>query len=350
MKYFNMTIAIAFIFMALSCTLAKSANYKVAIPLTEDEDGLKAYLVDYDSGNKLDSAVVENSVLEFKGEIESPAMVQLIIDGTRSGMFILESGEIRGDVKTRTFTGTGLNDTLINFNNTTRNLILQFRKLSADTSATAQAKAEIEKNYTNFVNETKTKNAGNPIGLYIFLDEAYNMDLNAFEKALADTPAYAKSKRVQKLHNALIKKAETSVGKKFKDFTIVQPNGVKASLSDHVGKGHYTLVDFWASWCGPCIRETEVLKKIYNEYYDKGLEILGVAVWDEPQNTLKAINTHQLPWNQIIGAQSVPTDIYGISGIPCIILFDPEGNIVSRDKQDEALIADVKAAMEKVEE
>lgn len=73
--------------------------------------------------------------------------------------------------------------------------------------------------------------------------------------------------------------------------------------------------------------------------------MLGVAVWDEPQNTLKAIEQHQLPWEQIINAKTVPTDIYGISGIPCIILFDPEGNIISRDKQDEDLVKDVDAAM-----
>lgn len=350
MKYFNMTNAIVFLFMALSCTLAKSANYKVTIPLSDDEDGLMGYLVDYDSGAKLDSAVVQNSSLVFNGNTEEPVLVQLIIDGTRSGMFVLESGEITGDIRKRTFTGTGLNQTFLDYNNNLRELISQARKLSMDSNATPEAKAEIEANYYKIVNDTKAQNEGNPIGLYIFLDEAYQMDLSSFEKALAATPAYAKSKRVQRLHDALVKKSETSVGKKYKDFTIAQPNGVKASLSDYVGKGHYTLVDFWASWCGPCIRETEVLKKIYKEYNDKGLEIVGVAVWDEPQNTLKAIETHQLPWNQIIGAQSIPTDIYGISGIPCIILFDPNGNIVSRDKQDDELIADVKAAMEKLVE
>ena len=97
---------------------------------------------------------------------------------------------------------------------------------------------------------------------------------------------------------------------------------------------------------GPCIRETKVIKEIYNKYQGKGLEVLGVAVWDEPANTLRAIEEHQLPWKQIINAQTVPTDLYGISGIPCIILIDPNGKIVGRDKQDEELIADVEAAME----
>ena len=83
------------------------------------------------------------------------------------------------------------------------------------------------------------------------------------------------------------------------------------------------------------------------EYHDKGLDVLGVAVWDEPANTEAAISQHQIPWPVIINAQTIPTDLYGISGIPCIILFDPEGNIVSRDQQGEDLVRDVTAAMSK---
>ena len=132
----------------------------------------------------------------------------------------------------------------------------------------------------------------------------------------------------------------------FKDFEITYGDGTSKKLSDYVGKGKYTLVDFWASWCGPCIRETAVIKDIYNEYGPKGLEVLGVAVWDEPENTKDAIEKHQLPWPQIINAQTVPTELYGISGIPCIIIFGPDGKILSRDKQGDALRADVKAAME----
>jgi hypothetical protein len=74
--------------------------------------------------------------------------------------------------------------------------------------------------------------------------------------------------------------------------------------------------------------------------------VLGIAVWDEPENTLKAIKQHELPWECILNAQTIPTDLYGISGIPCIILFGPDGTILSRDKQDDALRADVTAALQ----
>ena len=88
-----------------------------------------------------------------------------------------------------------------------------------------------------------------------------------------------------------------------------------------------------------------MLKSIYNTYRDQGLEVLGVAVWDEPDATRAAIAEEGLPWQNILNAQSVPTDIYGITGIPCIILFGPDGTILSRGKQGDELRADVDAAM-----
>ena len=75
--------------------------------------------------------------------------------------------------------------------------------------------------------------------------------------------------------------------------------------------------------------------------------MLGVAVWDKVDDTIGAIKQHELPWDCILDAQSVPTDLYGIMGIPCIILFGPDGTILSRDKQDDDLKADVDAALAK---
>ena len=58
-----------------------------------------------------------------------------------------------------------------------------------------------------------------------------------------------------------------------------------------------------------------MLKQLYNRYHDKGLNVVGVAVWDEPQNTIEAIKEHELPWHCILNAQTIPTDLYGIQGI-----------------------------------
>ena len=145
------------------------------------------------------------------------------------------------------------------------------------------------------------------------------------------------------MRKAFTLEEETSVGKMFKDFEVTYNDSI-FHLSDVVGKGKYVLVDFWASWCGPCIRQTAVIKDLYKEYGDK-LEVLGIAVWDEPEASIEAAARHELPWRNIVNAKDIPSNVYGFQGIPCIILFGPDGTILSRDQQDDALRNDVANAL-----
>lgn len=347
MKLSFLTLA-AGAFLAVSCAHAATAsdNYTVTLPLSEDEDGLTAYIIDFDTSAKLDSTVVENGKAVFKGSVTTPVFARVILDGNRAGQFVLEEGDIAFNPANRMAAGSPSNDALVNLMAEQQKLVAEYRQLG-DTPEDEAKKKDIQQANTKLFADALKANAGNPLGYYLFLQECYGYDLPTFDAKLKEYPQFAGSKRVQTLRQGLINKEETSVGHKFKDFEITY-DGKTSRLSDYVGRGKYTLVDFWASWCGPCIRETKVLKEIYEEYGPKGLDVLGVAVWDEPANTLKAIEQHQLPWPQIINAQTIPTDLYGIAGIPCIILFDPEGNIISRDKQDDDLRADVAAAMAKV--
>ncbi len=334
MKFKTLFIATSFV----ASTMALNAgNYKVTAQLTEDENGLTAYIINYDTKQKVDSTIVENNQAIFNGSIDAPFFAQLIVDGDRYGSFIVEDGYI--SVENKQAHGSILNEKMNAY-------FAQFGKLQKDFSATTDStkRIEIYETYNTLQDVILEKNANNPIGLYLFMQKMYEMDKAQVEAALNKNPQFKSSTRVNNYIAALSQKERTSPGQKYIDFEIAY-DGKTSKLSDYVKPGKYTIVDFWASWCGPCMRQAVVLKEIYAEYKDKGLEIVGVAVWDEPQNTLEAIKTKELPWHNILNAQTIPTDLYGISGIPCIIIIGPDGTILSRDKQGDELKADVRKAL-----
>ncbi|MBQ5452400.1 MAG: TlpA family protein disulfide reductase, partial [Bacteroidales bacterium] len=114
-----------------------------------------------------------------------------------------------------------------------------------------------------------------------------------------------------------------------------------------VGKGKYVLVDFWASWCGPCRREIPNLIDVYNKYKGSKFEVIGVATWDEPDDTKAAITELQIPYPQIMNAQEAGSAAYGIRGIPEIILFAPDGKIVKRGLRGSDIEIEVKKCLGK---
>jgi thiol-disulfide isomerase/thioredoxin len=101
-------------------------------------------------------------------------------------------------------------------------------------------------------------------------------------------------------------------------------------LSDYVGKGNYVLVDMWASWCGPCKREIPNLAEVHNLYKDKGVTVLGVFVWDDVKNLKPTMEAEKVTWAQIIDSEKCATELYGVDGIPAIMLIGPDGTILER--------------------
>ena len=175
----------------------------------------------------------------------------------------------------------------------------------------------------------------------------------AFVMPAEELLAYVDSHEYLKNHPAIIEakksweaEMETGDGKKFKDFE-AEYEGKVTKLSDYVGKGKYVLVDFWASWCGPCRAEIPNLIKVYNQYKGDKFEVLGVATWDKPEDTKKAIEQMGIPYPQMLNAQKAGSDAYGITGIPQIILFGPDGTIVKRNLRGVMVEAAVKEALNK---
>ena len=136
----------------------------------------------------------------------------------------------------------------------------------------------------------------------------------------------------------------TAVGKKFTDFTVDHVAAVdkdgnpiyeKKSLSDFVGKGKVMLVDFWSPWCPPCKAEIPNIKAIWEKYHGDDFDVLSVAVWEESRkmdwhNTIDTAAFYGMKWQQLNNGHQEPAALYGISGIPHMILFDKDGTILKR--------------------
>ena len=209
---------------------------------------------------------------------------------------------------------------------------------------------EIEKNVIGLAVATIKNNGSDSVAINALKDVYYMMPVEDLEGLLANISGDIKNDEfVQKVNKSLQSKKSTKEGEMFTDFTIEQypeneDKGV-VKFSDYVGKGKYILVDFWASWCGPCKREIPNIKHVYETYAGENFDVLSVAVWDEPKDTEKAAYELGVVWNQIINAQNIPTDLYGIDGIPHIMLVGPDGKIVKRELRGEGIEAAVKAAL-----
>ena len=336
MKYLNQTVLAAALAVA---GISSAEPFKVIVPMSADDEGAMARLVNYDNGTTVDSVLVADGMAVFEGQIDEPVLGRVTYDGGRLPIFILESGTISLG-KDRAFFGTMINEQL-------RTIGQKMQQLEAKYQSAADDKEREDeyKTYGAALDSAMTDNADNALGYFYFLQgDAPQADAAGLRALFERYPSFAAYERSKKMLANAERREATGPGAKFTDFE-VEYNGEKSRLSDYVGRGHYTLVDFWASWCGPCMRQLPVLKDIYNKWHDSGLEVLGVAVWDQTEDTRRAITEHELPWDCIINAGNIPTDLYGISGIPCIILFGPDGTIISRDKQGDELKADVDAAM-----
>jgi len=122
-----------------------------------------------------------------------------------------------------------------------------------------------------------------------------------------------------------------NVGQHFTDFELPAPQGDMLKLSDLVGQTDYLLIDFWASWCGPCIRSFTGLKSVYEKYHGNRFEILGISRDRNENDWQEAITKHNLSWKHVFDYYGRVTQIYNVSGIPCTILIDKNGKIVGRN-------------------
>ncbi len=126
----------------------------------------------------------------------------------------------------------------------------------------------------------------------------------------------------------------TVIGKPFIDFEAELPDSTVHHFSEYAGKGQYVLLDFWASWCGSCIRSFPMLMELHEKYHDRGLLIIGISHDRNPDAWRYALGQHACPWPMMRETtasqegQTSASDLYSISGFPTFVLLAPDGQVI----------------------
>ena len=169
---------------------------------------------------------------------------------------------------------------------------------------------------------------------------SYNPKVSEFDSAYSLLDSSIKQSPVgHRIADMLATDKKTDVGQVAPDFTLNDVNGAPVSLSGYA-KGKVVLVDFWASWCGPCRGENPNVVKAFNAYKGKGFTVLGVSLDDKKEAWIKAIGDDHLAWGQVSDLKGWSSDVaalYGIRGIPMNFLLDKDGKIVAKGLRGDAL-------------
>ena len=333
-------------------TQPKAGNYRIDGIAPADANGQWVYLYKPSGQGASDSVQIANGRFTLERAVAEDGLIaHLVIPRSYNLSFIPEEGIIKADLAAIAATGTALNDLHAQKAKAREALETETRgrlkAIRADKNLDDKAKEEAQEKIVNeFYGKIKPlaeadlkEHPNDAIGL-IALQTLLGMeDVNvAKAEALLQQAGdrLRAEESITKMVARLRRVEATQAGAQFVDFEGVDDANKAVRLSDYVGKGHYVLVDFWASWCGPCRREIAHLKKVRDAYTDKGLVILGTVVWDEMEDHLKAMKELEITWPQIFN-KTEATELYGIAGIPQIILFDPAGKIVARDLRGEEI-------------
>lgn len=322
-----------------------------------------AYLYHAEKNGEIpDSARIVNGSFEFKGNAAQPEFALLGYDQNGQKKFplgfFLEGGKmtIKGSLDSlykADINGSATQEDFKRFNELRKPIEEKQKQLydqyqMAAMSGDAQKAGEIQKQYEALEGENK--------GLVAkFVKENPASYVSAFQ--LAQTFGYdVVPADVEPLYNGLDEKIKlshfgkavkksldagktTAIGSVAPDFTLNDINGKPVSLASY--KGKYTLVDFWASWCGPCRQENPTVVKAYNTYKSKGFDILGVSLDEKKDKWAQAIQQDKLTWTHVSdlkGWESDAAALYGIKAIPMNYLLDKEGKIIAKSLRGEDLI------------
>lgn len=319
-------------------------------------DGTAIYLIDMNSKDTLGVTTVNDCRFSFTIETSRP-IYAYVGHGRERVHCILEPGTLTVDLDERIASGTPMTDAYNAFHrrfysyNGQRDKARQALTAIKD-SITPEAFnlrwEQIDNEYRSLQGQLTdsivSRNRDNLLGAIALDDLAYT-DTTKFMQLYATMSQEMQAFYILKNDVKTIRQQSlTAPGKLFTDYLVANgnPDGSDVRLSDYVGKGKYILLDHWASWCGPCKAEMPYIKRVWEDFAGKHFDVVSIAVNDKRANTLRALGTLDMPWHQIIDAQSIPLSAYSISAIPHLILFAPDGTILKRGLRGEQIYSTVK--------
>ncbi|AWM12569.1 thiol:disulfide interchange protein [Flavobacterium sediminis] len=367
MKKLALLATVAFAFV--SCQKDAESGYTITGDTKGVDNGTKVYL-QIQGENELvpkDTVTVENGKFQFKGASELPELGFLTVEGSNGIPFILENGAIsiafdKDSLQNNKIAGTVENDIFQEFttkNNAVYDKIMSYQKENQEKYMTAQSSGdtatvnglikdleEIKSELADVPVQIITNNPKSFVGILltenqllrqeISVDEAQKR-LDNFEQKLLDTRAAKNIKSIIEAANSV------EIGKKAPDFSAPSPEGKEISLKESLGK--VTIIDFWASWCGPCRMENPHVVELYNHYHDKGLNIIGVSLDKDEAKWKEAIAKDGLTWNHISNLKFWADPIaekYNVKAIPATFIVDANGVIIAKDLRGAELDAKIK--------
>lgn len=358
---------------ALTVISCKKDGYEITGTASGVDNGKNVYLeAQSETGPvALDTAVVENGKFKFDGKLKEGLELAFVRIETLNGSLpiILENGDIaiefnKDTIQKSKIGGTKNNDKFQSYNDKSNVIFKKMMKFQEEnqqkmmqaqqTQDTVTASA-LMKEYNKFQEELNEQSKSfinaNPDAFIsslllenflmrnsITADEAKKF-YEKLDKSLLETKS---GKNITKMLDAM---TSVNIGSVAPDFSAPSPDGKMISLKESMGK--VTLIDFWASWCGPCRKENPNVVAMYNELHEKGLNIIGVSLDKEGdvEKWKEAIAKDGLTWNQISNLKHWNEPIalqYNVKSIPATFLLDASGKIVAKDLRGEALKAKVK--------
>jgi peroxiredoxin len=318
-------------------------------------DSTLVYLVD-NAGERLDSTLVKESKFRFEIAKAYPDRAYVVLNGLGNIPFFVEPGAITAalDMENRDvkFSGTATNDAktaldarMKGYNDRLAELVPGLRAAQGTPAFDSlyAAYEGVVKDATKAENDFVLASPATVLAASAVSAKAYELTtpemVDSVLTIVAGAPANGFSDRLVARRDIL---ASTAVGQTAPDFEQAQADGTPFSLSSLRGK--LVLVDFWASWCGPCRMENPNVVALYNDYKDKGFDILGVSLDNSRENWLKAIEDDGLAWHHVSdlkGWQNAVAKQYAVQSIPHTVLVGADGAIVAKNLRGDALRAKV---------